>query len=166
MAYITYENLSRIREEHKTKKIVFCSGVFDLTHAGHVLFFEECKKYGDVLVVAVGCDENIKKYKGDGRPILNESLRIKMVDSLKPVDYVLFDGSVSPDNFNAYIEKIFIDLRPDIYVVNSDAFDIPYREALAKKYNIQFEVLDRKCPAEYEQVSTSSIIEKIKKHLL
>jgi len=162
MARITYTDLPSIRETHKNKKIIFCSGVFDLTHAGHALFFDECKKYGDILVVVVGCDENIKKYKS-GRPILNEEVRIKMVDSLKPVDYVLFDGPVPADNLNAYLEPLFAGLHPDVYVVNKDAFDLFYREEIAKKHKIQFVVLDRWCPPEFENISTTNIIEKIKK---
>ena len=45
------------------EKIVFCSGSFDLVHAGHVLFFEDCKKIGEILVVGVGGDAIIKKTK-------------------------------------------------------------------------------------------------------
>ncbi|MEK7074233.1 MAG: adenylyltransferase/cytidyltransferase family protein, partial [Patescibacteria group bacterium] len=92
MSIIEFKDIASLRKEHKDKKIVFCSGTFDLTHAGHVLFLEDCKKYGDLLVVAVGNDFNQRvNAKGKGRPVQNEHLRLKMVSSLKPVDYALLD---------------------------------------------------------------------------
>ena len=40
--------------------------------------------------------------------------------------------------------------------------NIPYRKELCKKHNIKMVVLDRHCPKEYENISTTKIIEKIK----
>lgn len=57
------------------KKIDYCLGVFDLTHA-------------DLLVAGGRKDKLVKRYKGDLRPVLNQQIRPKIVDSLKPVDYV------------------------------------------------------------------------------
>ena len=71
---INYDQLSRVRKENLDKKIVFCSGTFDLTYIGHIIFLEECKKYGDILVVGVGSDRVIKKYKGNKRTILSEEI--------------------------------------------------------------------------------------------
>ncbi len=164
MAYLTLKDLPAIRAKHKHETIVFCSGSFDLTHAGHVLFFEDCKKHGDVLVVLVACDENLKRAKGPQRPILNEALRLKMLDSLKPVDYVLKDGRplTDADPEFLHVEAALRELKPDKYVVNGDTFRIPYRERFAKSYGVEFIVLDRACPPEFENISTSGIIKKIK----
>ena len=93
---ISYKNLASVRKKYPDKKIVFCSGSFDLIHPGHVLTFEALKKLGDILVVAVGGDKDIAEIKGPTRPILNEDLRLKMVDSLKPVDYALAGDQDSP----------------------------------------------------------------------
>ncbi len=162
----TYEELSKLREMHKDKKIVFSSGTFDLTHAGHILFFEDCKKYGDILVVAIGEDSICKKYKSDNRPILNEYIRLKTVDSLKPVDYSLIvrETKLSPSyplSISAFPE-LFDRLKPDMWVVNKDALDIPMRQDLAKKRNIELIILERYCPKEFEGISTTKLIEKIK----
>ena len=46
---INFEDLSKIRNENINKKIVFCSGSFEITHVGHIIFFEECNKYGNIL---------------------------------------------------------------------------------------------------------------------
>ena len=163
MAYTTFENLPEIRKKHEGKKIVFCSGCFDLTHAGHVLFFEDCKKQGDVLVVMIGADAVIQRDKGMERPIINEHLRMKLIDSLKPVDYVFTDRIISAETPPLlFIDWVFNALRPDIYIVNGDGFNMPYREEVSKKYGVDLRVLDRTCPPEFEKISTTSIIRKIR----
>src|SRR3989338_4598654 len=98
VAVIQYKDFKQLRNKLRGKKIVFCSGIFDITHAGHVLFFEDCKTYGDILAVAVGSDAIIRINKGPARPVLNEHLRLKMVDSLKPVDYCFIDAVSDGDN--------------------------------------------------------------------
>ena len=165
MGVIRYEDLEGIRRRHKHQKIVFCSGCFDLTHAGHVVFFEECKKLGDILVVMVARDSNVRNNKGDGRPILNERLRLKMIDSLKPVDYCLLDLPFEKGDPLSSLSKIFQFLQPDIYVVNADAFDLPFREKLTQPFNVTMKVLCRDGRSEYSEfdsISTSEIITKIK----
>ena len=162
----TYDELSEIREIYKDRKIVFASGTFDLTHAGHILFFEDCKKYGDILVVAIGEDSICKKYKGDARPILNEDIRLKTVDSLKPVDYSLIvrETELSPLyslSISAF-PSLFDRLKPDRWVVNKDALDISMRQDLANKLDIELIILERYCPKEFDNISTTKLIEKIK----
>ncbi len=161
---ITPDDLPRIREKHKNEKIVFCSGVFDLVHAGHILFFEDCKKYGNILVIVLGKDANVRDYKGGNRPIMNEHIRLKMVDSLKPVDYTLLDTYEAPKDDPLFlINKFLADLQPDFYVINNDAFNIPQREEMAKKYKTELVILDRYCPPEFDNISTTKLIEKIKR---
>lgn len=46
-------------------KKVLTFGVFDYFHYGHLKLFERCKKYGDFLIVAVQCGEEILKNKPD-----------------------------------------------------------------------------------------------------
>lgn len=162
-----HEELSEIREMNKNKKIVFASGVFDLTHVGHILFFEDCRKYGDILVVAIGEDSMARRYKGETRPILNEHIRLKTIDSLEPVDYSLIVRELElsqsyPLSISAF-PRLFDRLKPDKWVVNKDALDIPLRQELANKYNIELIVLERYCPVEFEGISTTKLIEKIKK---
>ena len=54
------------------KKIVLCHGVFDLIHIGHLKHFNTAKKFGDILVVSITSDSNVKK--GPGRPIFSEKI--------------------------------------------------------------------------------------------
>lgn len=159
---ITYEELSDVRRRHAGETIVFSSGTFDLLHAGHVLFLEEAKKRGDIFVLAVGNDVAGKK-KGKGRPILNEHMRLKLLDALKPIDYVFIHRHPDPkgEYHNTFLEDIFPKLKPDIWVVNTDASEIAFRKELAKKYGIELNVFERTSPPEFEGISTTKIIEKI-----
>lgn len=169
MVVLKLDDLPDIRKRYLDKKIVFCSGVFDLTHAGHVLFFENCKELGDILVVGIGRAKLIKKEKNEERPILNDYLRIKMVDSLKPVDYTLFFQDLSKfeeepykSNTLAFLEFPLKKLKPDFYVVNEDASNIDYRINLCSKSDTRLYILKRNYPKEFEGISTTKIIEKIK----
>lgn len=162
MTIIDHKELQSIRQKHAGEKIVYCSGSFDLTHAGHILFFEDCKKRGDVLVVAVGHDNAIKNLKGKIRPILNEHIRLKTVASLKPVDYCFLDIVANGHPLSFVNDHVFQHLQPDVYVINTDAFDIPYREEASKKYNVELVILKRWCPSEYQDISTTNIISKIR----
>ena len=159
---IQYGDLENIRKKHENQKIVFCSGSFDLPHGGHAIFLEECKKFGHVLVVGVGGDEIIRQHKGPGRPIMNESVRAKLISSLKPVDYCLIDDNRFRKHIFSFVEFVFDNLRPDVYVVNTDAFDMPRRLELAKKYGVEMAVLERWAPKEFEEISTTNIIKKIR----
>lgn len=134
-----------------------------MTHAGHVLFLEECRKYGNVVVAMVGSDAVIRRDKSIERPIINEHLRLKMVDSLKPVDYTFLDHLLpeTPPNPLYIIDMVLERLQPDAYVINKDAWDIPYREAFSKKHGVPLIILDRFSPPEFEGVSTTKIIKKI-----
>jgi bifunctional ADP-heptose synthase (sugar kinase/adenylyltransferase) len=116
-----------------------------------------------VLVVVVGSDETVRRDKRGGRPILNEHLRVKMIDSLKPVDYVLTDYVISEDAHPLKLfDLLFEKLRPDAYVVNEDAFDLPYRRDLAKKHRVSLVVLPRTAPKEFEGISTTKIIDRLR----
>ena len=163
MPRLHQKDLSKVRAEHHDKKIVFCSGVFDLTHPGHILFFEDCRKHGDVLVVGVGSDSVIKRDKGDLRPILNEQMRLKMVENLRPVDYAFIIEPLVVKETLDQLKPIFADLRPDVYIMNADASNIAYRKQMLGHLPLRIVVLDRTCPPEYDAVSTSTLIEKIKK---
>jgi len=88
-----------------------------------------------------------------------------MVDSLKPIDYVFLNtisGKEQPFSLNI-IEKVFKMLKPYALVINKDAFGIPTYKQIAKKHNINLLILKRRCPKAFNNISTTQIIEKIKK---
>ncbi len=158
---LNFEDITEIRQKHPTAKIVFCSGTYDLTHAGHAIFFESCKKHGDILVVSVGSDQTIIDYKGDTRPILNERIRAYTIDSFKPVDYVYIDRPDAKKHPILVNEDVFTLVKPQVWVVNDDAFNIPYRQELAAKLGMEF-VVEKKGNSLFPELSTSKIIEVIK----
>ena len=45
------KTLNLLKQIKLKKKIVLCHGVFDVIHSGHLKYFEQAKKYGDILVV-------------------------------------------------------------------------------------------------------------------
>ncbi|MGQ9688663.1 MAG: D-glycero-beta-D-manno-heptose-7-phosphate kinase [Desulfobaccales bacterium] len=95
------------------KHIVFTNGCFDLLHVGHIRFLEESRRRGDVLVVAVDTDRSVRRVKGEGRPVLQERERLRMLAALAPVDYVtLFDTEQLPD--------ILRRLKPDVLTKGSN----------------------------------------------
>jgi D-beta-D-heptose 7-phosphate kinase/D-beta-D-heptose 1-phosphate adenosyltransferase len=160
---IDYKDLPEIRTANAGKKIVLATGSFDILHAGHALFFEDCKSLGDILVLGVGEDKALK-LKGEDRPILNQYIRVKMVDSQKPVDFAFIHDTAEDDSGhdNSFLTRILENLKPDIWVVNQDASEIEYRQELANMHGVELKVLERVCPPEYDNVSTTKIINKIR----
>jgi D-beta-D-heptose 7-phosphate kinase / D-beta-D-heptose 1-phosphate adenosyltransferase len=60
-----------------------------------------------VLVVAVDTDASVRRVKGEGRPVLKEGERLRMLAALAAVDYVtLFETGQLPE--------ILQNLQPDI----------------------------------------------------
>ena len=51
---VNHKQLKSIRGTNKNKKIVFCTGCYDILQSGHAVFFNQCKQFGDLLVVGVG----------------------------------------------------------------------------------------------------------------
>ena len=76
------------------KKVVLCHGVFDLLHYGHILHFEEAKLQGDILVVSITSSDNVNK--GPGRPYFNDLTRLKVLESLSIIDYVIINNDITP----------------------------------------------------------------------
>jgi cytidyltransferase-like protein len=69
------------------RRLVQSHGIFDLIHPGHVCHLEEARALGDVLVVTLTADKQVRK--GPGRPYFNEQLRLRSVAALACVDYVV-----------------------------------------------------------------------------
>lgn len=82
------EELAEILETLRSqgKKIVHCHGVFDLLHIGHIRYFEQAKRMGDVLAVTITTDRYVDK--GPHRPAFPDALRAEAIASLNAVDYV------------------------------------------------------------------------------
>jgi len=102
-----------VSETHKNQKIVFTNGCFDILHAGHVLYLQEAKALGDILIVGLNSDNSVKRLKGDSRPINNEKDRAIVLSGLASVDYVIIFEEDTPYNLIAQIQ-------PDVLVKGGD----------------------------------------------
>lgn len=80
----------------KGKKIVFTNGCFDILHAGHVIFLEKAKNFGDLLILGLNSDRSVQALKGKGRPINNQDDRAYILAALEVVDYVVIFDDDTP----------------------------------------------------------------------
>src|SRR5687768_2716515 len=75
-------------ERRKGARIVLANGCFDLFHVGHIRYLVGAKALGDVLIVGINSDEQVRKLKGERRPFMPELERAEIVSAFKFVDYV------------------------------------------------------------------------------
>ncbi len=74
----------------RKKVIVATGGGFDPPHEGHIRLLKDAKQLGDVLVVMLNSDEQLKKKKGQPfYPTQDE--RKAIIESIKYVDKVIID---------------------------------------------------------------------------
>ncbi len=127
--YELVEITKKLREDGK--KIVHCHGVFDLLHIGHIRYFRQARKFGDVLVVTLTPDCFVDK--GPGRPAFHEELRVEAIASLAEVDYVALN------NWETAVELLRV-LRPNYYVKGSEFKGI--QSDYTGKIGLELEVVD------------------------
>lgn len=87
------------------KKKVLVGGCFDLIHFGHTEFLRQAKSLGSWLVVALESDQNVRRMKGEGRPIHTQEQRKKMLESLTCVDEVIALSQMNSDEDYANLVK-------------------------------------------------------------
>lgn len=133
-------------------KKVFVSGCYDLLHSGHVEFFRQAAKYGD-LYVGLGSDKTILNYKNH-KTVYSEQERLFMVKSIK---YVRDAYINSGDGILDFIPTLDI-VKPDILVVNSDGGSDSKRR-LCEERGIEYVVLERD-PHEGLQARSSTELKK------
>ncbi len=95
------------------KRIVFTNGCFDLLHLGHVIYLEDAKRKGDILVVGVNRDASVRRLKGKNRPLVKDSDRACVIAGLQSVDFVCLFGEDTPLSLIKLV-------RPDILVKGAD----------------------------------------------
>lgn len=96
---ISIEKAKKIVKENRLNglKTVNVHGCFDMLHYGHVIYFEEAKKQGHVLLVSITPDRFVSK--GPNRPFFDENARLKYVSSLEIVDFVVLNDEPDAINF-------------------------------------------------------------------
>lgn len=71
-------------------RVILVTGGFDPLHSGHIAYFNEAKRLGDMLVVGVNSDAWLERKKG--RAFMPGHERINIIQNLKMVDHcILFN---------------------------------------------------------------------------
>lgn len=92
-----------------TGKIVFCNGVFDILHKGHIEMLAWAAGLGSKLVIAINSDASARALKGHDRPINSQDDRKAVLQALKFVSEVLIFDSLQPN-------QLIQTLKPNIIV--------------------------------------------------
>lgn len=112
-------------------KIVLANGCFDLFHVGHIRYLAGAKQLGDILIVGINSDEQVRKLKGANRPFMPETERAEMISALRFVNYVtIFDEPT--------VEELIRAVRPDFHAKGTDytTETVPEKE-IVKEYGGQ-----------------------------
>ena len=137
-------------------KKVFVSGCYDMLHSGHVRFFEEASRHGE-LYVGLGSDANIARLKNRAT-VNSDAERLYMVKAVRYVKDAWINSGMGKMDFVKEVEA----LKPDIFFVNEDGVSDEKRRFCAER-GIELVVAAR-TPAEgLPARSTTAIREMLKK---
>ncbi|WP_072799053.1 adenylyltransferase/cytidyltransferase family protein [Fibrobacter sp. UWT2] len=103
-------------------KKVITVGVFDYFHLGHLRLFENAKKCGDYLIVAVQDGNSILKTKPDANILYTTEQRIDLVKALRVVDEVIVYQDV---------DKILQKVDFDVFAVGGDQNHEGFQRAIS-----------------------------------
>jgi rfaE bifunctional protein nucleotidyltransferase chain/domain len=107
------------------RRIVLANGCFDVLHVGHVRYLAAAKALGDLLIVAINSDEQARRLKGEGRPLMPQDQRAEIVSALDAVDFVvIFDEPT--------VKELLLALKPDIHAKGTDYTEdtVPERDVV------------------------------------
>ncbi|MGC2237540.1 MAG: adenylyltransferase/cytidyltransferase family protein [Pyrinomonadaceae bacterium] len=110
-------------ERRSRKRIVLANGCFDLFHVGHIRYLAGAKALGDILIVGINSDRQVRLLKGENRPYMPENERAEIVSSIRCVDFVtVFDEPT--------VEELIRAIRPDFHAKGTDytTETVPERE--------------------------------------
>jgi D-glycero-beta-D-manno-heptose 1-phosphate adenylyltransferase len=131
-------------------RIVFANGCFDVLHVGHVRYLEAAKALGDLLIVGINSDEQTRRLKGEGRPLMPADQRAKIISSLEVVDFVtVFDEPT--------VAELLLALKPDIHAKGTDYTEdsVPERDVV-RSFGGQVAIV-----GDTKDHSSSEMIEKL-----
>ncbi len=94
-------------------KIGFTNGSFDLLHPGHIASLQQSRSACDRLIVGLNTDASVKRYKGESRPIQDQSARATVLAALEIVDQVVLFDDDTP-------LKLIEAIVPDVLVKGAD----------------------------------------------
>lgn len=106
-------------------RIVLANGCFDIVHVGHVRYLEAARALGDMLIVGINSDEQVRALKGVGRPFVPAEERAELIASLRSVDVV----TIFPE---PTVEALILAVRPDVHAKGTDYTEdtVPERDVV------------------------------------
>lgn len=112
-------HLKDFLEINKLNKIGLTSGCFDILHEGHIKNLKICKKNCDYLFVCLSSDEQIKRLKGEKRPINNLTDRINMLINYDFIDTVILYDEIN-DLLESELDNIMNIINPYVWFKGND----------------------------------------------
>ena len=111
--------------KRKGSRIVLANGCFDVLHVGHIRYLEAAKALGDLLIVGVNSDEQTRRLKGDGRPLVPQDQRAQIVSALEAVNFVtIFEEPT--------VKELLLAIKPDVHAKGTDYTEdvVPERDVV------------------------------------
>lgn len=107
------------------RRIVFANGCFDVLHVGHVRYLAAARALGDLLIVGINSDEQTRRLKGEGRPLMPQEQRAEIIASIEAVDLVTTFEEPT-------VEQLLLALKPDIHAKGTDYTEdsVPERDVV------------------------------------
>lgn len=140
--------------KEKNQKIILTSGCFDIIHVGHLNTLKQAKKMGDILIVCLSSDEQIKILKGTDRPINNYKDRIDLFKTISYVDYIILYNENNIEKEET-LDNIMNIVDPFCWIKGTDYNE---KDVLKKHPHLKnIKLIDN-----IENKSTTNIINKIK----
>ena len=94
-------------------------GCFDILHEGHITNLKLCKKKCNYLYVCLSSDEQIKRLKGEKRPINKLEDRINMLIHYDFIDMLLLYDETN-DEYETELDNIINIINPTIWFKGCD----------------------------------------------
>lgn len=151
--YFSLQNI--FKQDFTDKKVVLAGGSFDIINHGHINFLKKCKDLGDILIIGLASDQEIKNRKGQERPINPALYRAKVLSSIRTVDYVFITNS------SAYSSKIIRKIRPDVVALPLEYGKFQRRREHKKQLELEFPNINIKLTKSASRISTTKVIAKI-----
>ena len=107
------------------KRIVLANGCFDVLHVGHIRYLEAARAQGDLLVVGINSDEQVRRLKGEHRPFVPERERAEVIAALRFMDIVTVFTEPT-------VEALLLALKPDVHAKGTDYTEdtVPERDVV------------------------------------
>ncbi len=116
--------IARLAIERKNNhRIALANGCFDLFHVGHIRYLAEARNLGDCLIVGINSDQQVRRLKGENRPLIPEQERAEIISALRFVDFVTIFNEPT-------VEELIRAIRPDFHAKGTDytTETVPERE--------------------------------------